>query len=41
MFEVARFMGTSVKIIDLHYGHLVRDSEETARTKLDAYAAGP
>lgn len=41
MFEVARFMGTSVKVIDLHYGHLVRDSEETARTKLDAYAAGP
>jgi integrase len=39
MFEVARFMGTSVKIIDRHYGHLVRDSEETARAKLDAYAA--
>ena len=39
MFEVARFMGTSVKIIDLHYGHLVRDSENAARAKLDAYAA--
>jgi hypothetical protein len=39
MFELARFMGTSVKIIDLHYGHLVRDSEEAARSKLDAQAA--
>jgi integrase len=39
MFELARFMGTSVKIIDRHYGHLVRDSEESARAKLEAYAA--
>jgi integrase len=39
MFELARFMGTSVKIIDRHYGHLVHDSEETARAKLDSYAA--
>jgi integrase len=39
MFELARFMGTSVKIIDLHYGHLVRDSEEAARSKLDAQAS--
>lgn len=39
MFELARFMGTSAKIIDRHYGHLVRDSESTARAKLDAYAA--
>jgi len=39
MFELARFMGTSTKIIDRHYGHLVRDSEDTARAKLDAYAA--
>jgi integrase len=39
MFELARFMGTSVKIIDLHYGHLVRDSEEEARSRLDAHAA--
>jgi integrase len=41
MFELARFMGTSVKIIDRHYGHLVRDSEDTVRAKLDAYAAKP
>ncbi len=34
-----RFMGTSVKIIDLHYGHLMRDSEDSVRAKLDAYAA--
>ena len=38
MFEVARFMGTSIKIIDRHYGHLVRDSEDTVRAKRDAYA---
>jgi integrase len=39
MFELARFMGTSVKIIDRHCGHFVRDSEDTVRAKLDAYAA--
>lgn len=39
MFELARFMGTSVKIIDRHYGHLVRESEDTARAKLEAYAS--
>jgi integrase len=39
MFELARFMGTSVKIIDQHYGHLVHDSEDTARAKLEAYAS--
>jgi len=38
MFDLARFMGTSVKIIDRHYGHLVRDSEESARARLNAYA---
>lgn len=32
-------MGTSVKIIDRHYGHLVHDSEDTARAKLEAYAS--
>jgi len=39
VFELARFMGTSMKIIDRHYGHLVRDSEDTARAKLEAYAS--
>jgi integrase len=39
IFELARFMGTSVKIIDRHYGHLVRDSEDAVRAKLDAYAS--
>jgi hypothetical protein len=39
--RTARYMGTSVKIIDRHYGHLVHDSEETVRAKLDAYASGP
>lgn len=40
MFELGRFMGTSAKIIDRHYGHLVRESEQTVRARLDAYATG-
>lgn len=31
-------MGASVRVLELHYAHLVRDAEETARAKLDAYA---
>jgi integrase len=36
IFELARLMGASVKVIDDTYGHLARDSEETIRTRLDA-----
>jgi len=32
-------MGTSLRMIDLTYGHLVRGSEEAARTRLDAFTA--
>ena len=36
IFEMARLIGASVKVIDDTYGHLARDSEETIRTRLDA-----
>jgi hypothetical protein len=29
-------MGTSVAVIDRHYGHLARDSEDAIRARLDA-----
>jgi integrase len=39
IFELARYMGTSVRVIDRTYGHLVRGSEDRARAKLEARAA--
>jgi integrase len=39
LFELARFMGTSVEQIDRAYGHLLPDSLDRARTALDAFAA--
>ena len=36
IFELARVMGASVKTVDKHYGHLVRDSEDSIRARLDA-----
>jgi hypothetical protein len=39
LFELARFMGTSVEQIDRTYGHLLPDSLERARTALDTFAA--
>lgn len=38
LYEVARFMGTSVAMIDRTYGHLAAGSEDRARALLDAYA---
>lgn len=38
IFELGRVMGTSVKMIDRTYGHLVRDSEQAIRARLDARA---
>jgi integrase len=35
--DLARYMGSSLRMIDLTYGHLVRGSEEAARTRLDAF----
>lgn len=35
-FELSRVMGTSLGMIDRHYGHLARDSEDSIRTRLNA-----
>jgi integrase len=37
LFELARFMGTSVEQIDRTYGHLLPDSIDRARDALDAF----
>ena len=39
LFELARFMGTSVEQIDKTYGHLLPDSAKRVRTALDAFFA--
>ena len=31
-------MGASVRVLEMHYAHLVRDAEDVARMKLDAAA---
>ena len=36
IFDLGRYMGTSVEMIDRTYGHLAQGAEETARAKLDA-----
>jgi integrase len=36
IFELSRYMGTSVEMIDRTYGHLAVGSEQAARAKLDA-----
>jgi integrase len=36
VFALSRFMGTSIAMIDLHYGHLAVDSHEHAVSLLDA-----
>jgi integrase len=41
LFELARFMGTSVEQIDQRYGHLLPDSLERARRALDAFLVAP
>jgi len=38
VFAVSRFMGSSIAMIDYHYGHLARDSREHAVSLLDALA---
>jgi hypothetical protein len=40
IFELSRYMGTSVEMIDRTYGHLAIGAEDTARAKLDVYAGG-
>ena len=39
LFELARFMGTSVDQIDKTYGHLLPDALERTRQALDAFVA--
>jgi integrase len=36
-YEVARWMGTSIAMIDAHYGHLAADSLDAAIDKFDRY----
>ena len=38
VFALSRFMGTSIAMIDLHYGHLAVDSYQHAASLLDALA---
>ena len=38
IFELARLMGTSVQMIDVTYGHLVKGTHEHVRAKLEARA---
>ncbi|HEX5582720.1 site-specific integrase [Gaiella sp.] len=38
-FDLSRYMGTSLAMIDRHYGHLARDGREHAISLLDAYRA--
>jgi integrase len=36
LFDLSRFMGTSIEMIDRTYGHLAPGCEQAARDKLDA-----
>jgi integrase len=38
IFDLSRFMGASLAMIDHHYGHLARDGREHAVSLLDAFA---
>ena len=38
-FDLSRYMGTSLAMIDRHYGHLARDGREHAIELLDTYRA--
>lgn len=39
LFELSRFMGASVRVLEMHYAHLLPSAEDSARAKLDAAAA--
>jgi hypothetical protein len=39
LFELSRFMGTSVTQIDKTYGHLLPDAIERTRNALDAFTS--
>jgi hypothetical protein len=40
VFALSRFMGTSIAMIDLHYGHLAVDSFQHAVSLLDGAGGG-
>ena len=40
VFELGRIMGTSVRMIERHYGTLLQGSGDAIRGKLDAYVEG-
>jgi integrase len=40
-FDLSRYMGTSLAMIDRHYGHLARDGREHAIRLLDTFAGSP
>ena len=37
LYELARYMGTSVEMVDRTYGHLAPGAEQSAAAKLDAF----
>ena len=39
LFELSRYMGTSVELIDKTYGHLAKGAENRARALLEGYAS--
>ena len=41
IFDLSRYMGASLAMIDRHYGHLARDGRKNAVALLDALAADP
>jgi len=41
IFDLSRYMGASLAMIDRHYGHLARDGRKNAIALLDALAADP
>ena len=38
-FDLSRYMGASLTMIDRHYGHLARDGRDHAITLLDNHAS--
>ena len=37
VFDLAKIMGTSIRMIELHYGALLQGSGDAIRSKLDTY----
>jgi integrase len=39
LYDLSRYMGASVRVLEMHYAHVVGGAEDAARAKLDTYAA--